>query len=55
MGSRLAAATFAALTCTPTVIVVGNIHYHSCAGGWYRRYYESGEVTYVVVTAPAGY
>ena len=55
VGASLTAASFRALTCTPTIVAVRSVTYYSCAGSWYRRYYQKGAVTYVVVNAPVGY
>ena len=55
IGATVTAAAFRALTCQPTTVIVNGIGYYSCGGGWYTRRVYSGTVTYVVVTAPAGY
>lgn len=55
MGATLTAATFRALTCTPTTVIVGNVSYSQCGTHWYRRTYTGGSVTYIVVTTPPGY
>ncbi len=55
VGARIAATTFRALTCQSTTIIVNGIAYYSCGGSWYTRQVSGTTVTYVVVTAPAGY
>jgi hypothetical protein len=55
MGASLSVTTFRALTCQPTVVLVGSVSYYQCASTWYRRTYMQGSTTYVVVSAPAGY
>ena len=48
-------ATFSALTCTTTTIIVANVTYYHCGPTWYRRTYYGGSMTYMVITAPAGH
>ncbi len=55
VGAVLTTSTFRALSCRTEVIIVGNVTYYRCGSGWYSRAYHGGSVTYVVVTAPAGY
>jgi hypothetical protein len=51
----ISASAFRNLSCRSEIIVVGNVTYYRCGGGWYQRAYHGGSVTYVIVTAPAGY
>ena len=55
VGAYLTASAFGAMSCSPTIVVVGGIQYSQCGGGWYQRAYRGGSVTYIVVNAPAGY
>jgi len=55
VGFAMTIAAFGALTCTPTVVIVNGVAFHSCNGAWYNRRYVGGSVTYVVVTTPPGY
>ena len=55
MGAALTVATFRALSCQTTTVVVGNVTYTQCASTWYQRSYTAGSTTYIVVNAPAGY
>jgi hypothetical protein len=55
VGATLTAATFTALTCQPTTVVVGNVSYYQCGTAWYKRSFYSGNTTYIVVNAPPGY
>lgn len=55
VGAMLTVTAFRSLTCTPTTIIVNGVAYYSCDSVWYSRRYVGGSVTYVVVTAPAGY
>lgn len=55
VGRHLTAAVFRDLSCDPTTVVVDGATYTRCGDGWYQRAYSGGEVTYVVVEAPAGY
>jgi hypothetical protein len=42
------------LSCTPTIVVANGVTYYNCDSTWYTRGNVSGEVVYVVATAPAG-
>jgi hypothetical protein len=53
VGVSISFATFNTLSCT-TVYVDGATFYH-CDSDWYTRAYHGGNVTYIVVNAPAGY
>ncbi len=55
IGAYLTASAFGAMSCSPTIVVVGGVTYNQCGGDWYQRAYRGGSVTYIVVTAPAGY
>ncbi len=55
IGAALTVASYRALSCRPTTVIVDGVAFYSCGGGWYTRRVYSGTVTYVVVTAPAGY
>jgi len=55
LGASLTAATFRALTCTPTTVIVGGVSYYQCGSSWYNRAYSGGSTTYVVINAPPGY
>ena len=55
IGARMTVATYRALSCQPTTAIVDGVAFYGCGGGWYNRRVYSGTVTYVVVTAPAGY
>jgi hypothetical protein len=55
VGTAITASAFSALTCSPTTVIVGGVSYYQCGGTWYSRGYEGGNVTYIVVNAPAGY
>ena len=55
IGAALTVATFHALACQPTTVIVNGVAYYSCGSGWYTRRVYTGTVTYVVVTTPAGY
>lgn len=55
VGSVLTRSTFRSLNCHSTLIIVGNVTYYRCGTYWYNRAYSGGDVTYVIVTAPAGY
>jgi hypothetical protein len=54
-GAALTISAFRALTCTTSTIVVGSVTYYRCGGTWYQQAHQSGDVVYIVVTAPAGY
>jgi hypothetical protein len=55
VGSVLTVSAFRALTCTTETIIVGNVTYYRCGTTWYSKAHQGGNVTYIVVTAPAGY
>ncbi len=55
VGTVVTAATYSALPCTPTSVVVGGVTYMQCGTTWYQPTYAGADVTYVVVKAPAGY
>jgi hypothetical protein len=55
VGVSLTFTAFRSLSCTSTLIVVGGVTYYRCGSDWYSRAYHGGNVTYVIVTAPAGY
>jgi len=55
VGASLTAATFSSLSCVSTTVIVGGVTYHRCDNSWYSRAYSGGNVTYIVVNAPAGY
>ncbi len=55
IGAYLTASAFGAMSCSPTIVVVGGVTYNQCGGDWYQRAYRGGSVTYIVVNAPAGY
>ena len=55
LGATLSASTFSTMSCTSTTVVVGGVTYYECGTAWYNRRYAGGHVTYVVVSAPAGY
>ena len=55
VGSVLTVSAFRSLSCTTTRIHVNGIDYYRCDSAWYSRAYSGGSVTYVIVTAPAGY
>jgi cysteinyl-tRNA synthetase len=48
-------ATFSALSCQTTTVVVGAVSYYQCGPTWYNRRYMGGSTTYVVVNTPPGY
>lgn len=54
-GAVLTISAFSALSCTSSTIIVGGITYYRCGNTWYNRAHQSGDVVYIVVTAPAGY
>jgi hypothetical protein len=43
------------LSCTPTIVVANGVTYYNCDSTWYTRGNVSGDVVYVIGTAPAGY
>lgn len=55
LGASLTMATFRALSCTTTTVVVGNVTYYGCGSSWYNRAYSGGTTTYIVVNAPPGH
>jgi hypothetical protein len=55
VGASLTAATFRALTCTPSTVIVGGVSYYQCGPTWYQRAYSGGSTTYVIINAPSGY
>jgi hypothetical protein len=55
VGTAITVTAFRSLTCTPTVVVVGQVAYYNCDEIWYSRRYVGGNVTYVIVTSPPGY
>jgi hypothetical protein len=55
VGVSLTYATFRSLSCTSTTVIVGGVTYYRCGADWYSRAYTGGNVTYIVVTAPAGH
>ena len=55
VGASLTAASFRALTCTPSTVIVGGVSYYQCGSSWYQRGYSGGSTTYVIINAPAGY
>jgi hypothetical protein len=55
VGSSITYATFRSLSCTSTTVHVNGVTYYRCDNDWYSRAYSGGNVTYIVVKAPAGY
>jgi hypothetical protein len=55
VGVSITYATFSSLSCTTTSVNVNGVTYYRCDNDWYSRAYSGGNVTYVVVKAPAGY
>jgi hypothetical protein len=55
IGSVITAASWNAMTCTRSSIIVDGVTYYSCGDAWYQPTYSGGSVTYIVVDAPAGY
>ncbi len=55
IGTVISAASWNAMTCAQTSIVVDGVTYYSCGDAWYQPTYSGGSVTYVVVNAPPGY
>lgn len=53
VGVSITYATFSSLSCD--TIHVGGVTYYQCGHDWYSRSYRGGNVTYIVVNAPAGY
>jgi hypothetical protein len=55
VGVSITYSAFRSLSCTSTTVIVGGVTYYRCGSDWYSRAYTGGNVTYIVVTAPAGY
>ena len=55
VGASITYATFRSLSCTTTTVHVNGVTYYRCDNDWYSRAYSGGNVTYIVVKAPAGY
>ena len=55
VGMTLTLASWNALTCTRTRVIVNGVIYYSCGAAWYQGYYSGANVTYVVVNTPPGY
>lgn len=55
VGTSITYATFRSLSCTSTTVHVNGVTYYRCDNDWYSRAYSGGNVTYIVVKAPAGY
>jgi hypothetical protein len=55
VGVSISYSTFSSLSCTTTSVNVDGVTYYRCDNDWYSRAYSGGNVTYVVVKAPAGY
>ena len=55
VGMTLTLASWNALTCTRTRVIVNGVIYYSCGAAWYQGYYSGAQVTYVVVNTPPGY
>ena len=55
VGASLTASAFRSLSCASNTVVVGGVTYYQCGSTWYQRSYTGGNVTYIVVTAPAGH
>ena len=55
VGVNITYATFRSLSCTSTTVHVNGVTYYRCDNDWYSRAYSGGNVTYIVVKAPAGY
>ena len=55
VGVSITYATFSSLSCTTSSVNVNGVTYYRCDNDWYSRAYSGGNVTYVVVKAPAGY
>jgi hypothetical protein len=53
VGVSISYTTFSSLSCNS--VHVNGVTYYQCGSDWYSRAYHGGNVTYVVVTAPAGY
>ena len=55
VGRRLTIASWNALSCTRTRVIVNGVLHYTCGHAWYRTAYYDGRVTYVVVNTPPGY
>ena len=55
VGVSITYSTFSSLSCTTSSVNVNGVTYYRCDNDWYSRAYSGGNVTYVVVKAPAGY
>ena len=55
VGASITYSTFRSLSCTSTTVHVNGVTYYRCDNDWYSRAYSGGNVTYIVVKAPAGY
>ena len=55
VGATLTLASWNALTCTRTRVMVNGVIYYSCGAAWYQGYYSGAHLTYVVVNTPPGY
>lgn len=55
VGVSLTLGVFNSLSCASTTIYVNGFTYYRCGYDWYTRAYTGGNVTYIVVTAPAGH
>jgi len=59
VGTTLTFAAFDAMArdsnCTPSQVTVSGTVYYRCGSSWYQKVMSSGNPTYVVVEAPAGY
>lgn len=55
VGTVLTVSSFRSLSCTSSTIYVDGVNYYRCGSDWYSRAYHGGNVTYVIVDAPAGY
>ncbi len=54
VGTALTISAFRALSCATSTVVMDGVSYYRCGSTWYSRAYSGGNVTYVVVTPPAG-
>jgi hypothetical protein len=55
VGTIVNAASYSAMSCTPTNVVVNGITYSQCGSTWYQPTYSGSDVSYVVVNPPPGY
>ncbi len=58
MRSKMSAAQFASLRCTPVKVTSGwmgahTVTYYQCGNNWYIRAYSGSNITYVLVKPPA--